>query len=102
MPRSKAATTAAPSRANGRQRSQDRLGRLIAADATKTDLKKQRRRRGKVVAHLRSPIPHVNANALAVGRRPAEGVIMTAITIATTITITITITITNNRKERDQ
>ena len=65
MPRSKAATAAAPSRANGRARF-DQLGGVIDRNAKPNSQKTQRRRRGKVNADRRSSIPHVNANALAV------------------------------------
>jgi len=44
MPRSKAATAAAPSRANGRARV-DQLGGVISAEAYPTGLKTQRRDR---------------------------------------------------------
>jgi hypothetical protein len=66
MPRSKAATAAAPRRANGRARVVDQLGGVIDRNA-KTNGPKTQRRLGKVNADLRSPIPHANsANAPAI------------------------------------
>ena len=65
MPPRKAVTAAALPRSGDRQRF-DRLGQRISTEAKPTRLTKQRHRRGKVNADLRSSIPHVNANALAV------------------------------------
>ena len=65
MSRAKAAT-AASAHAEGDRRRVDRLGGSIGTEAKTNRPKTQRRRRAKVNADLRSPIPHVNANSLAV------------------------------------
>jgi hypothetical protein len=66
MPPRKAAT-AASAHTEGDRRRVDLAGQQIGRNATQRDLKKQRRRRGKVNADLRSSIPNANsANAIAI------------------------------------